>query len=826
MRRVFAPIILLGLVATGCWSYEQKDLVPEELPDQALTSFVYDRDGKLITELEAGENRVNKNIDEIPEVLQHAVVAIEDERFYLHNGWDLRGIVRAARTNVAAGGVEQGGSTITQQLIKNGFAQDLTECQDDDGTPTRTVWCKVQEINFARQFEDQFSKDFILEQYLNTIFFGSNAYGVQAASQEYFGKDVEDITLPEAALIAGLIQRPSGFNPYDFPEDSEKRRRLVLDRMLANDYITEAEFDDAVEKTVLGLVLPDVEEESSFFGAPAHMAHFVEEVKNWFLDNPDFGETREERERLLFQGGLHITTTIDSELQLAAQGAIYGPEGALADPAGPDGAAVTMDPSTGEVLVMVGGRNFFGDDDFARVNLATGSGRQAGSSMKPIALATYLADGGSVTDTYKAPSSITLDIGPGGPWKVKGGGSGATVSLIKGTQSSYNTVFAQLMLDIGPQRYAEHADELGLSRVLQPVPAAVLGSENVTMLEMASVYSTFSNAGFNIEPAFVTEITNSDGTILYEYVPQPQPVMGSDDAAQLSWVLEGVITGGTGTAAQLDGGRPAAGKTGTAQNFGDATFIGYTPQLATAVWVGFAENVIPMVPPLTSERVYGGSFPARIWREIMNIGHADLPILPFPPPPSSSTSTTEPVLPSSVRVPSVEGLTLSEAMELLSGTALRVLTVEIESNEFKPGTVITQSPAGGASVPGGSTVTLEIAAANDDRIEVPTLSGLTIGEATSRARGLGLRVNAVAEQEPGTRAGSNPGRVWQQEPNAGKVVERGTRVRLKYNPDGTEPPPTVTEPPTTTSAIPSTTPPTSTTKKPKNTAKPPVTGGG
>ncbi len=822
MPRVLAPICALVVFATSCWSYEQKDLVPDALPEQAQTSFVYDRDGNLITELEAGENRINKTIEEIPEVLEHAVVAIEDERFYLHNGWDFRGIVRAARTNVSSGGVEQGGSTITQQLIKNSFGEDLTECFDDEGAETRTVWCKVQEINFARQFEDQFSKDFILEHYLNTIFFGNNAYGVQAAAQEYFDKDVDDVTLPEAALIAGLIQRPSGFDPYRFPDDSEERRRLVLDRMLANEFITQAEYDEARATTVRALVQPREEEENDFFGAPAYLAHFVEDVKAWFLDNPEFGETVEDRERLLFQGGLKITTTIDPALQISAQNAIYGSDGVLANPDGPDGAAVTIEQATGEVVAMVGGRDFFGDSEHARVNLATSDGRQAGSSMKPIALAAYIADGGSVTDIYRAPSRISIDTGDGPTWKVKGGGSGASVSLIKATRSSYNTVYAQLMDDIGPERFVEYASRLGLDRELRPVHAAVLGTENVNMLEMATVYSTFANEGFRIDPTLVTEIKNADGTILYEHVTQPDPVMERDDAYQLSWVLEGVLTEGTAKGKGLPDGRPAAGKTGTAQNFGDATFVGYTPQYTTAVWVGFPEGVIPMTAAegTTPISVAGGTYPADIWQRIMIAAHQNVPVEDFPPPPSSSTSTTEYVPPSAVKVPDVEGLPFDEARDAIASKSLRTVVYEVDNPEFKPGTVVTQSPSGGASVPGGSTVTLEVAVSSDDTVEIPRLSGLTIGKARSEARSLGLRVKAIPEQEPGTPKGSKPGRVWQQTPNEGDEVDVGSTVRLKYNPDGSEPPPSTT---TSTPKPPSTTgtePPPSTTKAPKPPANP------
>ena len=376
MRRLSLVLVAVLLVATSC-SVETKDfdaLFGDDFNIDALetaqSSRVYDRNGTLITELRGEQNRTDVGIGEIPELVQNAVVAIEDERFWVHDGVDLKAILRAARSNVSAGGIAQGGSTITQQYVGNVFL-DRSE---------QTGSRKVEEIFMARRFEQRYTKEFILEKYLNWVYFGNGAYGVEAAARTYFGPPtcerqtrasetddreclkITELTIVEAATIAGLIQAPGRFNPYINYEAARDRRDLVLLRMYANDYITEEEYETALLQPIdLVEDVPILEEEY-----PA--AHFVEDVKQWFLDNPRFGATREERIALLFEGGLDIYTTIDLDLQAEAEAAVERvlPQTAADGSFNPDAAAVVMGVTPaddGHILAMVGGRDFFGADE-------------------------------------------------------------------------------------------------------------------------------------------------------------------------------------------------------------------------------------------------------------------------------------------------------------------------------------------------------------------------------------------------------------------------------------------------------------------------------
>ena len=488
---IVAIAALLSVLAAGC-SYELRDVTfdVEELTT-AQSSRVYDRNGVLITELRGEQRRTDvTDIALVPEVVRNAVVAIEDERFYEHDGADLKAILRAARSNVAAGGISQGGSTITQQYVGNVFL---------DRSET-TLTRKVEEFFMARRFEQFFTKDFILLRYLNWVYFGNGAYGIEAAARQYFGAPacelattaaergseaclkVTELTLEQAALLAGLIQRPSAFDPYRNPQDARRRRNLVLERMLVNGFITNDEYDRAYNEPIVLI------EDIPIFEERYPAAHFVEDVKQWFLDNDAFGPTREYRTQLLFEGGLDIHTTIDLGLQARAEATV---EAILPDNGiNPDAAATVLGvggAEDGHILAMVGGRDFFGDDTDAKFNLASGKGRQAGSAMKPIALAEALTRGFTVTKSYDAPDELEIDrpdvCGP--LWTIRGGlGSEpetpVEANLIAATQRSINTVYAQLMVDIRPANFVTMAERLGLeaSRIA-PVCAGVLGTEDV-----------------------------------------------------------------------------------------------------------------------------------------------------------------------------------------------------------------------------------------------------------------------------------------------------------------------------------------------------------
>ncbi len=798
---ISAITVLLSVLAAGC-SYELRDVSfdVEELVT-AQSSRVYDRHGVLITELRGEQRRTDvTDIALVPEVVRNAVVAIEDERFYEHDGADLKAILRAARSNVAAGGISQGGSTITQQYVGNVFLDRSEE----------TLTRKIEEFFMARRFEQSFTKDFILLRYLNWVYFGNGAYGIEAAARQYFGAPacelaataaergseaclkVTELTLEQAALLAGLIQRPSAFDPYRNPQDARRRRNLVLDRMLFNGFITIDEHDRAYNEPIVLI------EDIPILEVRYPAAHFVEDVKQWFLDNPAFGPTREYRTQRLFEGGLDIHTTIDLGLQAGAEAAV---EAILPNNGANPDAAVTIlglgGAEDGHVLSMVGGRDFFGDDTDAKFNLASGKGRQAGSAMKPIALATALTRGYTVAKTYDAPDEIEIDrpdvCGP--LWTIRGGlGSEpeapVDADLIEATQRSINTVYAQLMVDIRPANFVTMAERLGLepSRIA-PVCAGVLGTEDVNTVELATMFSTFARSGLRVEPTLVTRIIKPDGTALYRHVTDSVPVLDSAVANQINWVLQGAITQGTGHRAAID--RPAAGKTGTAQNYADATFVGYTPQRAAAVWVGFPDAQIPMVPPTTDIRVAGGTYPAQIWREVMLAAHQGIPAVGLPPPPPSAPAPpTDPPPLDSVEIPDLVGrvfdgeLLTAELSELTLGLA----AVEVATAEFEAGTIIGQAPGAFSQQRGGITITVEVAAEPElpSIIAVPDVVGLSEAEARGVLAAAELGVEVYIEpffDEEAERFGGDPGVVWRQSPQAGAVVEPGSSAEIWVNPD-------------------------------------------
>jgi len=417
------------------------------------------------------------------------------------------------------------------------------------------------------------------------------------------------------------------------------------------------------------------------------------------------------------------------------------------------------------VLAMVGGKDFFGAAAHAKVNLASGGGRQTGSSIKPIGLAAALEAGWPTSKTYGAPSSITIPIEGAPDWRVSGGGGGGAVNLVDATRRSYNTVYAQLIMDLGVQPLVDMAAKMGITHPIQPTPSSILGQSNVTMLDMATAFSVFAAHGIRHDPVFVTRIVKADGTTLYDHSYAQSRVISTSTADQMSWILEGVITSGTGRSANI--GRPAAGKTGSAQNNADATFIGYTPERTTAVWVGFPESTaIHMVPPNTPITVFGGTYPARIWKGVMEAALTDIPPSEFPAPPSTTTTTSTTVLGEAATVPNVEGKTADQAKVDLQAARFTVKTVNVESDEFPAGTVVNQAPQGGTSAPQGSQVTLEVAVAPNRTATVPNVVGLAVGVAENQLTSGGFSVVKVFQPAPpGTSVAPNT--VWRQTPAAG-----------------------------------------------------------
>lgn len=695
--RALACLLALATVSGAC-SYQARVALPPA-SDEIESSTLYASDGTPLYTFHAEENRKVVALADVPAHVREAVIAIEDERYYRHNGVDVRAVLRAVRANTAIGGVAEGGSTITQQYVKQEILQD----------DSQTLERKAQEASIALQLEKRYSKDRILELYLNAIYFGRGAYGIEAAAHQFFGTSAAELTLEQGALLAGVIQRPGSNDPFRNPEGALRRRDLVLARMLANGFITQAEHDAAVA-TPLELGSPEVPAAERYAAA-----YFVEEVKRWILDDVRFGATAKERRDLLFGGGLRIQSTVDLAAQAKAEQAVAE---VLPDPAGPSASLVAIEPATGYVRAMVGGRDFFGEDSTAKFNLATQGRRQTGSSFKPLVLAAALEQGIDPLTTISAPACITIPMPNAEPWRPcnYGGGGGGTVTLAEGTVRSYNTLYAQLMMQVGPEVAVERAQAYGIKSPLQPVPSAVLGSNVVTPMDMSAAYATFANRGIRVPPVLVTRITRSDGTVLFEHRHRQEKVLDAGLVDTLTDILVQAIERGTGTRAKLD--RPAAGKTGTANDWVDAWFVGYTPELSTAVWVGFptkaGDQPVQMRPPATPIRVTGGSYPAEIWQLFMSRALEGQPPSAFTPP--TTTTTLPPVrqvpagpsLGPPTPVPPVVGLPVEEARPLLEAAGFKVSVAPLEGSDATEGEVVAQSPPAGQSAPQGSTVTIEV----------------------------------------------------------------------------------------------------------------------
>jgi penicillin-binding protein 1A len=596
-----AAVVLgvIGLFASLSYTYtalaedmpELDEYVSTEL---AQTSVVYDANGSVVDELYGVQNRFVVSLDGIDPTLQEAVVAIEDHRFYKHRGLDFEAIGRAALENIQSLSIEEGGSTITQQLIKNTYI-----AQEQRMIPSFER--KFAEASLAWQYEQEHSKEEILEQYLNTVYFGANAYGAEAAARTYFNKRAEELTLPESALLAGIINLPGVYDPFTDPKTAKQRRNVVLDRMLEYGYITREEHDEAV-KADLVLSRGRVEHEND-------NEYFLNAVRRELAE--EYGD------EMVYEGGLKIYTTLDPDLQELANTAvdsIVNPEAG-----DPSAALVSVDPATGAVRAMVGGSDF----DQVKFNLATQAHRQAGSAFKPFVLAEAIEQGISPETTYVS-KHLEVDMGAySEPYVVDNYDyiERGPITLEKAIADSDNTVFVQLALDIGLENVAEKAHEMGITSEVETYPSTAIGGlgEGVTPLEMASAYSTLPNAGVHMKPYLVQKVTKEEEgeeIVIEEHRLKEESALTRDEAAVVTQALRGVITDGTASYYHdLDDEieRPSAGKTGTTNNFVDAWFIGFIPQLTTSVWVGYPDERRPMVNINGLPEINGENYPLDIW---------------------------------------------------------------------------------------------------------------------------------------------------------------------------------------------------------------------
>jgi penicillin-binding protein 1A len=786
--RLFGLVLILFVLGSLSFTFglvtsvasEIPSLDPARLQQREVDGYIYDRKGRrVLAVLRGKQSRILVGPNEISDRMKLAIVAIEDKRFYEHRGVDVHGIMRAIWQDLRHKQVVEGGSTITQQFVKNTYTKDQ-----------RSIGRKLKEAALAWQLEQRWSKDRILTAYLNTIYFGNGAYGVQQAALTYFHHGADELGWAEAAMLAGIPADPSRYDPATNPEAARERRDLVLKAMLDQGDLTTAEYENARKAK-----LPNPEN-VHLSGERGPAPYFTNYVQQQLIDR--YGAGR------VFGGGLHVRSTIDLNVQRFARQSITK---WLTDPNGPSAALVAVDPRDGSVLAMIGGNNY----RRSQFNLAVQGERQPGSSFKPFVLATALKDGISPDSEFES-GPVQIPLGDK-VWYVHNYENSdlGRISLATATQESDNTVYAQLTQLVGPAAIVRTAKQLGISSPLKNYFAIGLGAEAVNPLEMARAFSAFDNGGLRIDgaafgnhPRAISMVRNEAGRIVDNNLPVGRHVLTANTAALVTSLLQGVVRAGTGRNAQLSDGRPAAGKTGTTENYGDAWFVGYTPQLVAAVWVGYPTRLKPMLTEYHGDAVAGGTYPALIWKSFMERSlaylhdpPADFPgiSLPYSVPrnvvyrngqlelDNGNCSNTKQLLyftgetpprtanckVNEVEVPTVVGRSISQANARL---AAQPLTPRYVYEPAKPlqklGVVVGQFPKKG-TLSSYDKVTLVVPKALHGT--VPKLVGLPLGRAKARLERYHLKWKV--DGEPPAAA-----KVIAQTPRWGLAGKRGLVVTL------------------------------------------------
>jgi membrane peptidoglycan carboxypeptidase len=718
------------------------------IPHFPQRSTIYARDGSVLATLFLDENRTIVRLAKISPIARDAVLAIEDDGFYRHGALNAPSMIRALLADIIAGHITQGGSTITQQLVKNTIIQD----------PEQTFARKFQEAALAIRVEKTYTKDEILELYLNDVYFGNGIYGIGTAADFYFHEPASQLKLGQAALLAGLIQSPADYDPIVHPDRALARRNEVLERLATLGWVPRDKVDRAEAQPIklppkVGQTRQQVE---PFF------VHYIREL---ILDKTNhefdvFGKTHAQRVHTLYQGGLKIYTTLDPSWQRYAQQAVdHSPN---IDPKrGPDVSLVSVDAQTGAIRTMLSGKDYQRD----QLDLVWHGRRQVGSAFKPFTLAAAFENGfppGKVYDSASPFCSKQWVSRTGCVTNAEGGGGGY-VDLWTATQDSINVVFAQLALDVGASNIVDVAHRMGITAPLDAVPSITLGVEEVSTLDMASGFATLANDGVHCEPFAVARVTLPGGTNLYQHKPACTRAIAPEIAHQITAMLEKVVCCGTGTAAGGIG-RPVAGKTGTAQDYTNVYFAGYTPQVATAVWVGFPSGQIPM-DSYYGRSVFGGTLAAPIWHAFMAKATAGMPVEGFPAPPP----------PESGKIPDVVGMRSGDAQRILVRANFTPIVRKVDS--YQPlNTVLSQTPAGGSSAVLGSGVKLTVSNGKGKPVTVPRVVGLSKVKAVAAldAAGLVAKVVFVDVTDP-----KQDGIVVAQTPIGNKVVEEGSTVTIQ-----------------------------------------------
>ncbi|MFJ5721546.1 transglycosylase domain-containing protein [Streptomyces sp. NPDC093149] len=629
----------LGLATKG--TVQGFDEIPANLqtPPLSQRTTILDSKGGMIATVYSRDRTVVK-LKDISPYMQKAIVAIEDARFYEHGAIDLKGILRALNRNVQTGGTAEGASTLTQQYVKNVFIEEAGDDPDKVAQATQqTMGRKIQELKYAIQVEEKLGKKRILANYLNITFFGQQAYGVEAASQRYFSKSAKDLTLEEAALLAGIVQSPSRYDPVNDPAEATKRRNTVLQRMADVGDITQAQADKA-KATPIKLQVK--KPKNGCITAVSGAGFFCDYVRNVFLTDPAFGKTKEDRAKIWNRGGLTVRTTLDPQSQESVQASIkshvYKSDKVAT-------AVTLVQPGTGKIMGMGQSKPYgFGPDETQynySVNKSMGGsnyGFPTGSTFKPFLAAAAIEGGKPATQVY--PSPYEMDYPDtvqscGKPWVNDGvpryhlenenESERGPYALREAMEKSVNTYFVQMLQDIGMCPVSQMTDKLGVvqgdgTKLPQNPSTLTLGSNGLSPLTMASAYAAFANRGTYCTPIAIESVNKADGTSLPVPKTTCSQAMSQTTADTINTLLRGVVDSGTGQEAGLQS-RDNAGKTGTTDSRKNAWFVGYTPNMSGAVWVGSPSQSVEMehvtIGGVYQDKVYGGQVPGPIWRDAM-----------------------------------------------------------------------------------------------------------------------------------------------------------------------------------------------------------------
>ncbi|MGY5765542.1 penicillin-binding protein [Brachybacterium sp. DNPG3] len=753
---LMAAFFLPAVSASSAVAEDGVDLFasyPSELDVEPLNeaSRIEAADGTLLATFYS-QNRIMVPLEEISPNVQNAVIAIEDRRFYEHGGVDLKGMTRAMLSN-ASGSDVQGGSTLTQQYVKNALLMDAVQRGDEDDIASATEHTygrKLREAKLAISLEKEWSKDEILNAYLNVAQFGPSQYGVETGSEHYFNKSAADLNPGEAALLAGITNGPNQYDPVGHPEAAQTRRNEVLAAMLDQDYITQEEYDTYSSQPVEEML--DVQNVTAGCADAAGSGFFCDYVTRSLLNDESFADTYEERQKLLYGGGLTIKTTLDPALQAEAESILERKVPSTSE-SGFGHSIVTVEPGTGQIKTMAQNRTYNPYSDAGpgetsinyNVSEAMGgsSGFPVGSTFKPFVLQQWLEDGKSIYDTVSTKreemTTFPASCLDRGRWYENPGynpDNAVSVSLnpmetvLNGTKFSVNTVYANMARQLDLCDIASTARDLGVVPATynpydqetwdadiadvygtELAPAVlVLGELRISALQMASAYATWANGGVYCEPQAITEVLDSDGEPMDITGAQCEQVVDKEIADTITWVLQQDLEDprATGKGKTIDG-HDAGGKTGTSGSQYHTWYVGFTRQLSTAVWFG---NPNSNVRPggfsvdgqyLTRGKVWGNTVSLPTWQEFMNYANKDLPSEPFPEAPQAPAGST---VTSDGTVPDVSGMVLSKAQSTLQASGYQVVVKQEKSSSVGQWYVIGTDPAAGTALEEGSTVTI------------------------------------------------------------------------------------------------------------------------